>query len=153
MSPVEAGNGSTLGLNRKVLIWLSYADQGVGLAACRGKPTQAPSAPLHDRDGRHDRLVELLELQHVSTSSHDVGSPGHQVDRLRMAQLVELGVEVHCGVLAVHGHAPQPGTIDAALDARPRVMALLVAARRARPAAAVLVKDVEHGLREAAGAE
>ena len=51
--------------------------------ACRPRAASPPkgcSAPLHDRDGRHGRLLELLELQHVFTPSFDI-TRAHRVTR------------------------------------------------------------------------
>src|SRR5687767_2462521 len=136
MSPVDAGKGSTLGFSRTALI--ADAPNGVWRACreVRGKPAGASSA-LHDRDRRHDRLVELLDLHHVFTSFQELGSPSQHVDGFRMAELVELGVEVDRGVLPVHGQEAEPRPLGAAVDRRTGVMALLVAAADAGPLALV----------------
>src|SRR5215216_2176380 len=69
--------------------------------------------------------------------------PSDDVDRLAVAELVDLGLEVHGGVLPVHPQAPEARARDAPAHGRLAVVSLLVAADRAGPAAVGLTEDIQ----------
>ena len=125
-----------------------------GACRARGKPTQGLSAPLDDRDGRHDRLLELLQLQHVFTSSRNrrglIGSRGRSPSsggarRPRRRSSPPGPGRTRPGSAARRSRC--------SVDRLPGVVALVVAARGSRPAVTALAEDVQRRLREPAGAE
>src|SRR5215203_92287 len=130
MSPLDAGNGSTLGFSLTVLIPPPRRVRG-GLAARSGKPTHGRQPPFTIETAGTAGLSSFSSFSMCSPPFASCGLTGDQVDGFRVSELVELVIEVHGRVLAVDRQAAHPGALDAALDGLPGVVALLVPAGRA----------------------